>query len=338
VDLTRAIERIRDGGELQREDARALVGGMLDAPFDGAELAAFLIALAERGERFCELAGAADALRERMVAFAHDHDDAIDTCGTGGDGLCTFNLSTATAIVVCAAGVKVIKHGNRNQSSACGSADLLEAAGLPLDLSPESARRVLDDVGITFLYAPRYHPLLARVAVVRRALARRTLFNWLGPLCNPGSVSRQMVGAPSSTGVELVAAALGELDVDRAYAVHGAGGADELTLAGENRVLAVNAAPEFRFDAQSLGLQSAPVAALRGGDATENLRLLRGVLDCEPSPIYDAVRLNSACALVLAGHASPRAALDVASEALRSGAARATFTRWVSSAREARVA
>jgi anthranilate phosphoribosyltransferase len=338
VELTRATQRVRDGGELERQEARALVGGMLDAPFDGAELAALLIALADRGERFSELAGAADALRERMVAFAHDHDEALDTCGTGGDGLCTMNLSTATAIVACAAGARVIKHGNRSQSSACGSADLLEAAGVPLDLSPDSARRVLDEVGITFLYAPRYHPLLARVAVVRRALARRTLFNWLGPLCNPGSVARQMVGAPTDRGVDLVAAALSELDVDRAYAVHGAGGADELTLEGQNRVLAVGAAPTFRFDADSLGLSSAPVAALRGGDAAVNLRLLRGALDCEPSPIYDAVRLNAACALVLAGHSSPSAALDAATEALRSGAARATFTRWVDCAREARVA
>jgi anthranilate phosphoribosyltransferase len=333
--LAQAVERVREGGKLSREESRAVFSSTLVDGFDAALLADLLRGLAARGETPAEIAGGADALREAMVPFRHDHPDAIDTCGTGGDGRGTFNLSTAAAIVAAAAGATVIKHGNRNQSSRCGSADLLEAAGIPLDLPPHRARAILDEIGIAFLFAPAHHPALRHAAPVHRAIASRTIFNFLGPLANPGGVKRQLVGVPEERRVGEIAAALEELGHEAGYVVHGAGGADELTLAGRNVVRPVGSSPREQFDAEPLGLARAEVAALAGGDAAQNLRLLRSVLDGEFSPHLDAVILNASAALVVAGVA--RDALDGArraGEAIASGRARAVLTRWVDASRE----
>jgi anthranilate phosphoribosyltransferase len=332
--LDAAVARVNAGGTLSRGEARAVVAGSLGEGCDAARLAELLRALAARGETPAEIAGGADALREAMIPFPHDHADAIDTCGTGGDGHGTFNLSTAAAIVAAAAGARVIKHGNRSQSSRCGSADLLEAAGIPLALPPERGRAVLDEVGIVFLFAPAHHPALRHAAPVRKAVGVRTIFNFLGPLANPGRVRRQLVGVPEARRVGEIAAALGELGHERGYVVHGAGGADELTLAGENVVEPVGRSRGERFDGAALGLARADVAALRGGDAAENLRLLRSVLDGEPSPHLDAVILNAAAALVVAGIAED--ALDGArraGEAVARGRARETLSRWIDACR-----
>lgn len=334
MDLEGSLQRVVDGGALERKEARDAFARCLCADVDTARLAALLTALATRGETPGEIAGAADALRDAMTPFEHDHPDAIDTAGTGGDGLSSFNLSTAAAIVAAAAGARVIKHGNRSQSSRCGSADLLEAAGLPLDMAPERSRRVLDRVGITFLFAPRYHPALAHAAPVRRALRMRTVFNYVGPLANPGRVRRQLVGVPEARRVDELARALTELGHERAYVVHGAGGADELTLAGPNRIAAVGSAPRDTFDADVLGLIEAPVSALAGGDAAENLRILQRVLDGERDAHHDAVVLNAAAALVVSGRVSDaRAGVASAREALASGRARQTFAAWIEAAR-----
>lgn len=345
MDVVSATRAVRNGDELDVADVVRLFGDVLDGSFDPAQLAALLTAMAETGERVEHVLGAAVALRRRMVRFEHAHPGAIDTCGTGGDGIGSFNISTAAAIVAAAAGAKVVKHGNRNQSSRCGSADLLEAAGVPLDATPAGSRAVLDEVGITFLYAPAYHPLLARVAPVRKHLARRTVFNWLGPLCNPGDVQAQVIGSATERGLYMLAESLQELDssdapdVDpdelplrRALVVHGAGGADELTLQGRNHVGAVNMR-RHELDARTFRLQTAPVASLAGGDARANLALLRTVLDAEPSPIYDAVRLNATAALLVHDGSEPRAAFAAATEALESGRARDTFFRWIDAAR-----
>jgi anthranilate phosphoribosyltransferase len=329
VDLHQARARVDEGGSLERAEARALVGGLFDDAFDGDALGAWLRALAARGETSDEIAGAADALRARMRVFAHDHAGAIDTCGTGGDGLGSFNVSTAAAIVAAGAGARVVKHGNRSQSSRCGSADLLEAAGIPLDPGPDRARRALDEAGITFLFAPAWHPLVARVGPVRKALGIRTLFNYLGPLCNPGRVRRQILGVPAEARVEPMARALGELGHDRAYVVHGAHGADELVPGEGNRVGRVGAVPawepaDFAFAAP------ARVEDLRGGDARENVRLLTAVLDGERCPLRDAVVLNAAAALVVAGvAASPGEGRQRAQESIDSRAARGTLRRWM---------
>jgi anthranilate phosphoribosyltransferase len=335
MNLAAAVERVREGGSLSREESRAVFSSTLCEGFDPGLLADLLRGLAARGETPAEIAGGAEALREAMVPFRHDHRDAIDTCGTGGDGRGTFNLSTAAAIVAAAAGAKVIKHGNRSQSSRCGSADVLEAAGIPLDLPPTRSRRILDEIGIAFLFAPAHHPALKHAAPVRRAIGSRTIFNFLGPLANPGGVRRQLVGVPEERRVGEIASALGELGHEAGYVVHGAGGADELTLAGANVVRAVGRSPRERFDAEPLGLRCAEVADLAGGDAAENLRCLRSVLDGESSPHLDAVILNAAAALVVAGIA--RGALDGArraGEAIASGSARELLSRWVAAARE----
>ena len=339
MNLSQAVARVRDRGRLSRAEARAVFSTALRAGVDEVLLSELLRGLAARGETPDEIAGGADALRDAMIPFEHGFEDAIDTCGTGGDGTSTFNLSTAAAVVAAAAGARVIKHGNRSQSSRCGSADLLEAAGLPLDLPADRSLRVLESVGITFLFAPAHHPALRHAAPVRKALGVRTIFNFLGPLANPGHVRRQLVGVPEAKRVQEIASALEELGHESAYVVHGAGGADELTLAGENRVAAVGRAPAHRFDAGSLGLSAAGVEALRGGDSGANLRLLRQVLDGEGGPILDAVVLNASAALVVSGVASDaRDGARRAGEAIASGRARRTMSRWVEAARSARVA
>jgi len=335
--LADAVERVRGRGELSRAEARSVFASALAEGFDAAQLAELLRALAARGETAAEIAGGADALRDSMIPFEHDFEDAIDTCGTGGDGSGSFNLSTAAAVVAAAAGARVVKHGNRSQSSRCGSADLLEAAGIPLDLPPDRSRRVLDAAGITFLFAPAHHPALRHAAPVRRSLGIRTIFNYLGPLANPGRVRRQLLGVPEERRVGEVALALAELGHVRALVVHGAGGADELTLAGENLVASVGIATAERFDAAALGLPPAPLERLAGGDAAENLRLLRLVLAGEPGPLLDATILNAAAALVVAGVAADaRDGALRAGEAISGGRAESTMSRWVDGAREAR--
>lgn len=328
MSLAEAIERVERGEVLERAEARAAVEAVLNQP-DAESAAAFLLALARRGESGSEVAGGADALRGRMTVFEHDHPGAIDTCGTGGDGQGTFNLSTAAAIVAAAAGARVIKHGNRAASSSCGSADLLEALGLPLELEPPAARAVLDEVGITFLFAPRYHPALAAVAPLRRRLGVRTIFNLLGPLCHPGRVRRQLLGVASEDLLDPFAQALLGLGHERALVVHGAGGADELTLAGPNRLRAIGCDPG-PLGAAELGLSPARVAALRGGDARRNAELLRGVLAARPGPLLDAVVLNAGAALIVAGvEQSAAAAVQRARDAVCGGEAAGVLDRWV---------
>jgi anthranilate phosphoribosyltransferase len=339
MNLSQAVARVRDRGELSRAEARIVFSTALRAGFDEELLSELLRGLASRGETPDEIAGGADALRDAMIPFEHGFPDAIDTCGTGGDGTSTFNVSTAAAVVAAAAGARVIKHGNRSQSSRCGSADLIEAAGIPLDLPADRSRLVLESVGITFLLAPAHHPALRHAAPVRKALRTRTIFNFLGPLANPGRVRRQLVGVPEARRVEEIAAALDGLGHESAYVVHGAGGADELTLAGENKVAAVGRAPVQRFEAEPLGLPAAAVEALRGGDSRENLRILRQILDGEGGPILDAVVLNASAALVVSGIApDAHDGARRAGEAIASGRARSTMSRWVDASRAARVA
>ena len=331
MNLHEALVTVLNGEKLTGHQARAVFSGALSEETDPILFGGLLTALAGRGETAEEIAGAADALRDAAVPFEHPFPEAVDTCGTGGDGLGMFNVSTASAIVAAAAGARVVKHGNRSVSSSCGSADLLEAAGVALEISPEGARAVLEEVGITFLFAPRYHPAMRFAAPVRKSLGVRTVFNFLGPLCNPGRVRRQLLGVSDPARIGDFASALTELGAERAMVVHGAGGADELTLAGENHVSAIGVSGGARFDARSLGLEEAGVEALAGGDAARNLELLGELLDGElQGPLRDAVRLNAAAALFVAGVAGdPADGLARATEALDSGAARRTLGNWV---------
>lgn len=312
--------------------------GMVRGEEPEEDVAAFLVALARRGETEAELLGGAEALRAEAVPFPSTGGPLLDTCGTGGDSRATFNVSTAVAFVAAAAGVPVAKHGNRSVSSRCGSADVLEALGATIDLGPDAAARVLEESGFTFLYARRFHPAIKRVAAVRERLGIRTLFNWLGPLANPAGASHQLVGVPDPGRVETVARVLGGLGVARALVVHGAGGLDELGLEPGNIAVesswATSAAAitsrAHEIDARDLGLRPAPPEALLGGDAAENAAILRRVFAGERGPKRDAVLLNAAAALWIAGAvATLRAGAVYAGELIDCGAATLTLDRYV---------
>jgi len=332
--LREALTDVLSGETLARGRARDVFALAIAPDTDPVLLGGFLAALAARGETAAEIAGAVDALRADMRPFEHDHDGAIDTAGTGGDATGTFNISTAAALVAAAAGATVIKHGNRKISSSCGSADLLAAAGVPLDLSPDAARAVLDEVGITFLMAPLYHPALKQAAPVRASLGVRTVLNFLGPLLNPGRVRRQVVGVGVADKAPILADVLRELEHERAYVVHGHGGADELTLSGPNATFAVGDVEPHDFDADGLGLRRAPVDELAGGDAAANLWLLHDVVEGRAGPLADVVVLNAAAALTVAGIATDAAdGVGRAREALARGDAARTLRAWTTTAR-----
>lgn len=325
-----ALQSVLAGETLARAHVQGLLEGVLEGELDPVLLGGFLVALAQRGETAEEIAGVAAALRSRMTTFEHDAKGAIDTCGTGGDGLGTFNLSTASAFVAAAAGAKVVKHGNRSVSSKSGSADVLEALGGRLDVHDDVARKALDETGFTFLFAPRFHPAMRFAAPVRRSLGVRTVFNLVGPLANPGGVRRQVLGVASLGFAPLIAGALESLGVDAAYVVHGEGGADELGLGSGNHVLPLGDARPEAFDAPALGLGAAPVSALKGGDAQHNAKLMREILGGAPGPLLDATCLNAAAALLVGGVAADAAdGVKLAKEAVLRGRALATLEGWV---------
>lgn len=326
-----ALQALISGEELDTEQARHVFSHCLSGEAEPVLVAGLLTALAVRGETPATITGVAEALRACMEPFDHAFPKALDTCGTGGDGLGMFNISTATAIVVAASGARVVKHGNRAVSSRCGSADLLEALGIKIDIDAEQSRACLDEAGITFLFAPRYHPAMRHAGPIRRALGVPTIFNLVGPLANPGNVTHQLLGVPRAPLVATHAAVLQQLGATRALVVHGAGGADELTLAGRNDFACVGIGlPEGGLDASEVGLASASIESLAGGTVDDNLRLLHDILAGQASPLLDAVLLNAGAALLVVDH-SPSLAecLDVAREAVATGAARRTLETWI---------
>ncbi len=315
-------------GPLAPGAAASAFADIFDGRVPDDELARFLVALADRGETTPEIIAAANALRQRMIN-AVPYPDAIDVCGTGGDGKHSLNVSTAVAITVAACGVRVAKHGNRAASSASGAADVLAALGVP-ELAPERLGACLDEVGIAFFHAARHHPAMARVAPVRRALGRRTIFNLLGPLANPAGVTRQLVGVFAPAWTVPMAEALSELGSTRAMVVHG-GGYDELTVTGASdfAVIANDRLSTGRLDPRSLGLALHPESALAGGDPAHNAARLQALLDGETGAYRDIVVLNAAAALTLADPAlSLAAAAARAGAALADGAAADTLARW----------
>jgi anthranilate phosphoribosyltransferase len=312
-----AVARLAERRDLVEDEMAAVMESILTGRASPAEIAAILLGLRAKGETVAELVGAARTLRAHAVQLPGAPPDAIDTCGTGGDGARTFNVSTAAALVVAAAGVPVAKHGNRAASSSAGSADVLEELGVVIELDPVVLARCLDEVGIAFLYAPAFHPALRRVAAVRRELGVRTLFNVLGPLVNPAGVRRQVVGVGDPLLLEPVARVLEELGGERAWVVHGAGGLDELGLEGASDVmeLRVGGSRRFRVHPADAGLEPASHATLRVGSVPESAARIRAVLAGEPGAARDVVRLNAAAALVVAG-----AAVDLREGAERAGA------------------
>ncbi|MFZ4110898.1 MAG: anthranilate phosphoribosyltransferase [Polymorphobacter sp.] len=315
------------GAELPPDVAADAFARIFDGLVDDTALASFLVALAERGETVDEIVAAASMLRIRVSNPLH-YPDAIDVCGTGGDGKHSLNVSTAVAIVVAACGAKVAKHGNRAASSSSGAADVLAALGVP-ELPLDRLGPCLDSVGITFLHAARHHPAMARVAPVRRALGRRTIFNLLGPLANPAGVQRQLVGVFAPDWTRPMATALQALGSTRAMVVHG-DGYDELTVTGPSHyTLAADTISDGELTPESLGLGRHPMAALAGGDATHNAARLRALLAGDTGAYHDIVVLNAAAALTVADPALTFAtAASHAREALASGAAADTLARW----------
>lgn len=313
-------------------EARVVFGRMLDGAGTEEEIARFLVALADRGEQAQEIAGAALAMRERMTSITAP-EGAIDVCGTGGDGQHTLNVSTAVALIVAACDVPVAKHGNRAASSRAGGADTLEALGVRLDVPPEVAERQLADLGICFLFAQAYHPALKRMAPIRKAIGRRTIFNLLGPLANPARVRRQIVGVARPELVPVYARAMAGLEMDRAMILCGEEGVDELCLAGKNFVAHVHGTTADEVEivtADSAGLLASPLSAIRGGDAAENAAALRRLLEGEKGAYRDAVLLNAAAALMVAGEVSSlRDGIEEAAEAIDKGIANALLNCWI---------
>ena len=330
--MQEALRFIVAGGTLDLEAARSVFAEALSGKNDPVELAGLLCVMAQRGESADELAGATLAMLDRMQPFEHDYPDAVDISGTGGDGLGTFNISTAAAIVAAAAGARVIKHGNRAGASACGPSDLLEAVGVRTMLSPAGARHVLEEVGITFLYVPRYHPFMRNTAKVRKVIGVRTVFDLAQPLANPARMRRIVLGVPAPNYLSLHAEVLDRIGVTRALVVHGAGGADELTLDGPNQVAQVGEVPTDElatYDAALLGLEPAPVEALAGGDPRMNAVLLKQILNGRMGPLRDAVVLNAAAALQVAHQCNGvREGVSRAQQAIDNGAASALLRRW----------
>ena len=296
-----ALGAVVDGRTLGLEEAREAMGEVMDGEATPALLAALLVALRMRGETVDELAGFASAMRER-VTRVDAPEGAVDTCGTGGDGSGTFNISTTAALVVAAAGVPVAKHGNRAMTSRSGSADVLDALGFRIDHDAASAGAALRDVGFAFMFAPVFHPAMAHAGPTRREIGVRTAFNLLGPLTNPAGARRQVVGVADPAAAPRLAAVLHRLGVDRAFVV-GGDGLDELPLDGTGVIHDVTPGGiEVRqVDAVALGLTKAANAKLAGGTPADNARILESVLRGEPGARRDVVLLNAGAALVVAG-------------------------------------
>jgi anthranilate phosphoribosyltransferase len=316
---------------LDESEAEAAFGAMLDGVPPDEEIAKFLVALSDRGETAAEIAGAARAMRARLIPVTAPA-NAIDVCGTGGDGHHTLNVSTAVALVVAACGVPVAKHGNRAASSKAGAADTLEALGLNLDRAMETAEATLADLGIGFLFAGKHHPAMGRIMPIRRALGRRTIFNLMGPLANPAAVRRQLIGIARPAYVPIYADALARLGTERSFVVSGDEGLDELSLAGGNELADVQGGDVRmrRVHAAEAGLAPAPIEAIRGGDPEHNAAALRALLGGRRGSYRDAVLFNAAGALMVAGEVeSWPEGVEEAAEAIDKGLAKALLDCWI---------
>lgn len=320
---------------LAEDEAERVFGAILDGEVAEDEIARFLVALSDRGETADEIAGAARALRARLLPIDAP-ENAIDVCGTGGDGHYTLNVSTAVSLVVAAAGVPVAKHGNRAASSKAGAADTLEALGLDMDAAGRTAEKSLSEIGICFLFAKNHHPAMGRIQPIRQRLGRRTIFNLMGPLSNPAGVRRQLIGIARPAYVPIYAEAKARLGSERTLIVSGDEGLDELSLAGGNEVADVEG-HEWemrRAHASDAGLPTAPIEAIRGGDAAHNAKALRALLMGAPGPYRDAVLFNAGASLMIAGRAGDYAeGAGIAAESLDSGRAEALLARWIEIAR-----
>ena len=322
------LEHVENGHIFTRAEAEAVMEELLSGRVQTPEIVRLLRALNQRPVRAAELAGFACVMRRHAAAVFADGETRlagmVDTCGTGGDGVNAFNISTAAAIVAAAAGARVAKHGNRASSSRCGSADVLEALGVRVDLPLAEMGRAIRELGIGFLFAPAAHAATRHAVPARKEIEVRTVFNLLGPLTNPAGAQAQVLGVFSAEAIDLVAETLAELGVERAFVVHGAGGLDEISLAGESLVAEVRYGSVRRYvvTPEQFGVARAPLGAIRGGTPKENAAIVRGIFAGETGPRRDIVVVNTAAALVACGAADDfQDGARLAGDTLLSGAA-----------------
>jgi anthranilate phosphoribosyltransferase len=325
--------------EAQTPADPSLVREVFDAILDGSwsptQTAAFAIALRMKGETPEVIAAAAKTLRDHMIELVHDLPETLDTCGTGGDGLGSLNLSTGAAIIAAAAGAPVAKHGNRAVSSKSGSADVLEHLGIRLDLTPQQASRVFSETGIVFLFAPIYHPAMRHVAPARKELGVRTIFNCLGPLASPARATHQLLGAYDDALRPVLARTLGELGVKRAWVARGEDGMDEMSPFGPTRITELDHGKltEMTLSPEDFGLSPCPQGATEGGDAKVNAEVLQAVLQGQEHPSRNAFLLNAAAALCVMFDLPPKEGAERARRALEDGLAIAKLGEWQSACR-----
>jgi anthranilate phosphoribosyltransferase len=324
MSLVPFLHRAVAGGDLSTSEAHQAMSVLLEGTASEAQIAGFLVALKLKGETAAELAGFARAMREKMIAVDAGP-DVIDTAGTGGDACGTFNISTVAAVVMAGAGARVAKHGNRSLSSASGSADVLEALGIRIAMTPEDAARAIHEIGIGFLFAPAMHPAMKYAQSVRRDLKIRTAFNLLGPLANPARARFQLIGAPSPEAARLMAEALAELGTTRSFVVHGHDGLDEVSTTSPTDVYEVTPAgvQKHLWTPADFGVRRVSLDALAGGDPASNAQITREILSGVAGPARDIVLVNAAAGLVAGGHAlNLKTGFDLAARSIDSGAAK----------------
>jgi anthranilate phosphoribosyltransferase len=329
--IREAISAAVAARDLTENEAADVMEEIMSGEATPAQLAAFLTALRLKGETVDEIAGMARVMRAKACRVDCDG-TVLDTCGTGGDASGTFNVSTAAAFVAAAAGARVAKHGNRAMSSRCGSADVLEALGAKIELSPEEAAACLEQTGFCFMFAPRYHPAMRHAAGPRREIGIRTVFNILGPLCNPAGATRQVLGVADESLGEKMAQVLARLGCERAIIVHGEDGLDELSPAGPSRVWEIrgSAIERYRVSPSDAGLASHPLSSVGGGTPEDNARMLRSVFASEAGALRDFTLLNAAAGLLACGLAGDFAdGVAMAADAIDSGAANKKLDRFI---------
>lgn len=333
--MIESIAKLVRGENLTEDEAAAAFEEIMRGDATPVQIAGFLVALRIKGETVEELTGFARTARAVATPIEVDG-DLLDTCGTGGDGLATFNISTLAAIVAAACGARVAKHGNRAASSMCGSADVLEHLGVKIDLSPDGVARCIDGAGIGFLFAPIFHPSFRFAAVPRRELSMRTVFNVLGPLCNPAGAKYQALGVADASLAGKMADVLIRLGVERAIVFHAGDGMDELSVSSPSSVIEIDGQrKEYQLDPSELGLAMAPLESMRGGGPEHNARLARELLDGAPGPRRDVVLLNAAAGLRAAGLASDwKDGIRLGAEAIDSGRAGDVLQRWAKISQE----
>ncbi len=325
-----AIARLIAGENLGRDDARGVMEQIMSGGATDAQIGGFLTALRMKGETVEEIAGFAETMRAKATRISGGRGTLVDTCGTGGDGSGTFNISTTVAFVVAGAGLTVAKHGNRAMSSRCGSADVLAELGVNVEATPEQVGHCLDEAGIGFLFAPVLHGAMKHAIGPRKELATRTVFNVLGPLTNPAGATCQLIGVFAPDLTQTMAEVLGALGSEHAFVVHGHDGLDEITLTGPSRVTELVDGTTKTYDVSpgDFGLQTADAGQLAGGDGAQNAAILRSILEGEAGPRADVVVLNAAAAIVAGGEAKDLAAgVEVARTAISSGQAQAALNK-----------